>query len=302
MFKPFTTLDYLRFYLNYLKLRVIHVWFETKTAKWTFFSCLNGFILGQILRIDALTLLYKSSKVNFVETIFGKFKIRPYTMDIINVAPSFEREDVDHTLKVISSELTNGNKVTFMDIGSAEGSYTVAIGNRYKQDDKVKIYAFEPLESSYGVLTENIKLNDLKNAVAVKALIHDKDDEEINFVENTEEPGYSGIGENPNRMVRTVTHSFRSKKLDSITPEWNLADHVLVIKLDVEGSEKAVMTGAIETLKTAKKVYLLVEDFVDASIIQFLDSFGFKFASKLTPYNSWWLLDSKAYLPLYATK
>ena len=61
-----------------------------------------------------------------------------------------------------------------------------------------------------------------------------------------------------------------------------------MLKLDVEGSEIPVLDGARATLAAAEEVLLLVEDFIDDSVVDYLKESGWSFDDKLTPYNSFW--------------
>jgi hypothetical protein len=49
------------------------------------------------------------------------------------------------------------------------------------------------------------------------------------------------------------------------------------------------LEGASQLL-SAKQAHIMVEDFIDDSIIDYLTSIGAEFQAKLTPYNSWWRL------------
>jgi hypothetical protein len=70
--------------------------------------------------------------------------------------------------------------------------------------------------------------------------------------------------------------------------EWNGNNQVLFLKIDVEWSEKYVLEWAYETLARFDEVYIMVEDFVDTSIVEYLENSEFTQIHKVTPYNSFW--------------
>ncbi len=61
-----------------------------------------------------------------------------------------------------------------------------------------------------------------------------------------------------------------------------------MIKVDVEGAERSVIDGASATRGLFEAVFIMVEDFVDPGISDFLEFDGFGFVCRLTPYNSFW--------------
>ncbi len=61
-----------------------------------------------------------------------------------------------------------------------------------------------------------------------------------------------------------------------------------MIKVDVEGAERSVIDGAGAPRGLFEAVFIMVEDFVDPGICDFLESDGFGFVCRLTPCNSFW--------------
>jgi hypothetical protein len=50
-----------------------------------------------------------------------------------------------------------------------------------------------------------------------------------------------------------------------------------------------MLRGAAETLAGAKEAYVLLEDFdKDSDVVAYLQSQGWNFVDKFTPYNSFW--------------
>ena len=208
--------------------------------------------------------------------MFGRFKVRPGTVDMSNVSPAFERPDVDYLLNLLGDPLLDGKRVLFLDIGADLGTYSVTVGNRFRGFGALRLMAFEPAASSFALLQENISLNGLEGISTLhnKAL-WDADGLELEFSFNPEAPGSSGINASGGEKVIT-------SKLDTLLSTRQEGFDVLVMKIDVEGAEQRVLDGAAEALGSLKDAYLLVEDFVDTRIISYLEQAGWEFMAKKT--------------------
>ena len=142
--------------------------------------------------------------------------------------------------------------------------------------------AFEPARSSFALLQENIALNELDSiSTPINKALWDLDDQVLEFSFNTEVPGSSGIMASGGEKVITT-------RLDTVLAPHHKEFDVLVMKIDVEGAEQRVLEGAAEALGLTNATYLLVEDFVDTSIISYLEQSGWEFMAKKTSYNSFW--------------
>ena len=139
---------------------------------------------------------------------------------------------------------------------------------------------------SYEKLVQNIKLNNITNIVPVQASLSDKNGEMELYVSGD---NYQGITSDSNRRKFDNSFSIQSMTIDSYVEEHNL--NVGLIKVDVEGEEKNLLKGAINTLKTQKPILFLsiyhsVDDFFDIKPwIDHLD-LGYKFIlSKEQPWT-----------------
>jgi FkbM family methyltransferase len=205
-------------------------------------------------------------------------------VDLSNVSPAFERRDVDHLLRLIGGLLAEGRKVLFLDIGADLGTFAVTAGNRFKEFASFGLMAFEPAESSFALLKENISLNGLDSAASLnRTALWDADGLELDFSFNPQAPGSSVVGASGGQRVRT-------SKLDTALESYGGDYDALVMKMDVEGAERRVLDGARKTLSAGREAYLLVEDFVEPEIVAYLEREGWEFLAKKTPYNSFWRL------------
>lgn len=280
--------DRLLFCWDYFARKVFCLWFEVKRPR------LKMFVYEMIysaLKIRDYELLYSSPfGDDTVETVFGRFRVRPRTVDFANVSPAFERRDVNRLLKLIGRLRAAGRRVLFLDIGADLGTYTVVVGNRFKDDPGLSIMAFEPASSSFGFLKENIRLNGLEGkAEPCNFPLYSTDGLELDFSFNPSAPGTSGLSASaPEGTDKVVTRT-----LDSVLEGRAGDPDALVLKMDVEGVETDVLRGAEKTLGErpgGMEVHFLVEDFVNPEIIRTLEGLGAEFVAKLTPYNSFWRL------------
>jgi FkbM family methyltransferase len=281
--------DKIAFYWSYFFLKTFSIWFEVKKPKLKMFVYEVLYSAKKI--IDYGSLWPSPFKDNMIETKFGKFRIRPHTVDMSNVSPAFERRDMDYLLRLIDTRLASEKKILFLDIGADVGTFTVTVGNRFRDNDNIFIVAFEPADSSYTLLRENIRLNGLQDKTETfKFAVFNEDDREMEFTFNTEAPGASGLRTSDSSPSGQKVFT---KTLDSLLSVRTAPYNVIVFKIDVEGVETEVLQGGEKILHSVKEAYLLVEDFVNPSIINYLENIRAEFLCKLTPYNSWWRIVTK---------
>jgi FkbM family methyltransferase len=280
------------FYWNYFISKVFCIWFEVKKPKVTMF--LYEMLYSSAKFLDYSAMLPSPFGTDTVVTKFGTFGIRPHTVDMSNCSPAFERKDVDYLLKLVDRLRRGGKKIIFFDIGADIGTYTITVGNRFRDCDNLHIMAFEPSPSSFALLKQNVALNGLGEKVdAFNIALFNEDNRELDYHFNETTPGSSGLRIAPGNGI-TQDKVF-ARTLDAVHPGVTDASDVLILKMDVEGVEREVLIGAQKTLDSGKDCYLLVEDFVDPDIIGFLENIGARFICKLTPYNSWWHYRKESY-------
>ena len=169
-----------------------------------------------------------------------------------------------------------------IDAGAYTGDSSISLSNLTSSN----VHAFEPFHESYEKMVQNIKLNNITNIVPVQASLSDKNGQMELYVSGN---NYQGITADSNRRKFDNFFSIQSMTIDSYVEENNL--NVGLIKVDVEGEEKNLLKGAINTLKTQKPILFLsiyhsVNDFFD--IKPWIDQLdlGYKFIlSKEQPWT-----------------
>jgi FkbM family methyltransferase len=270
------------FYVGYFLRKTISLWFEVRKPKIKMFLYEMMYSARKLLGPNAL--MPSPFGTDLVETRFGRFRVRPHTVDMSNVSPAFERSDIKYLLGLMARFRNEDKSVLFLDVGADLGTFTVTVGNSLKGYDGIKIMAFEPAPSSFTLLEENIGLNGLGDVThTYKIALWSEEAGELGFRFNPRTPGSSGL-------LIEGEESFRVKAgtVDNILGDDAGRYDAIVIKMDVEGVESEVLKGARKTLDSAREVYLLVEDFINPEVIHHLENIGAEFITKLTPYNSWW--------------
>lgn len=171
--------------------------------------------------------------------------------------------------------------MTFIDVGANNGYFTLFAAKRVPAG---KVISFEPVESVYENLLFNIKLNNFKNITTYNLGLSDGTKDELDIF-TSDDDFYDALStlypsSERNKKIGTIKLS----KLDKIAEDSAL-ENIDVIKIDVEGAELGVLTGAQKVLANFKPVILIeineemyrsagysVKDLTD-----FLESFGYKF-------------------------
>ena len=132
-----------------------------------------------------------------------------------------------------------------LDVGAHIGRYTLLCAGKVGISGRV--IAVEPDPGNLDILCKNLRSNEVSNVQVVRTAISDRD----GVVE-------LGIGEDTgtNSIVRQSKSARRYVKVQSTTIDSLLCDlrveKVDLMKIDVEGAEKLVLTGAEKTLQEGK--------------------------------------------------
>lgn len=276
----------LRFFVSYVLAKVVYLWRDVRTPRIRLFAYEIVYSFCRAARRPPLPLRWL--QLTQVTTIFGTFNIRAGTTDAACVSPAFERQDLDRLMARLSEHLAAGQAVLFIDVGADVGTYAISVGNCLRSLGDIRILAFEPSRISYDLLCANVKNNELTDIVEPRQIgLGDGSAASAELLFDAREPGCSGL--DASIVHGEIVETVKMSTLDAQVAQ-NVPASVIALKLDVEGSEIAVLRGAAATLTAAEEVLLLVEDFVDVSIVSYLKRTGWSFREKVTPYNSFWIL------------
>jgi len=133
-----------------------------------------------------------------------------------------------------------------LDLGANIGAFTVAVAIRFP---KAKIFAYEPEEENFKILSKNIELNKLQNRVMPhQAAIAGHDGVEKLFLSNFEY-GHSLLKE---FIVEEKTNETEMLSVSCVTIksilDANRLRYIDLIKMDIEGSEYEVLYGLSDEL------------------------------------------------------
>ena len=166
--------------------------------------------------------------------------------------------------KLFSSEIKEGNIV--YDIGANAGFYTLLASVLVGSSGHV--YAFEPLQRNIHFLHEHLRLNEITNVDVIEAAVSDIAGE--SYFDDSAGAAMGHLAPAGNKQVKTVT-------IDEVIEEKRLRPPE-AIKIDVEGAELLVLSGAEAALKKYRpKVFLSTHgQEVHLKCRHFLNSLGYK--------------------------
>jgi FkbM family methyltransferase len=131
-----------------------------------------------------------------------------------------------------------------VDIGANAGFFTLLASRLV--GPKGRVFAFEPSREALGFLYRHLELNRAANVTVVEAAVSDRTGMGL-FLE--------GRDHSTGRLASTGTFEVRTTTLDDVAAASGFEPSVL--KIDVEGGERAVLAGAAEVLARARPTVVL---------------------------------------------
>lgn len=192
------------------------------------------------------------SNPEIVQGRFGRFKAYPddkYLGEALVNYGSYGDEEADFLLGLC-------NPGDFcLEIGANAGYLTIPLASKYK------VWAVEPQLAAYELLCDNILLNDLGNKVMP---VHAACGSEKGFIWMPD-IGYEQAGNHGSLNASHKQHGRYQLKTPLITIDSLIQDRVHLIKIDVEGMEREVLLGAIETIALYQPLLYVENDRKDKS-------------------------------------
>ena len=146
--------------------------------------------------------------------------------------------------RLVLNELVRRGQ-TFCDIGANIGFFSLALAKDHPQ---LKIIAFEPNPKLVKILGANIKANGFRNITCEALALSDTEGDAHLYLSNSD---MSASLEKSFDYNQSEPVSIRRTTLDLFLEEQQIPGPLL-LKVDVEGHERAFLAGAIRTLSTRK--------------------------------------------------
>jgi len=219
--------------------------------------------------------------------------LQKFGYDIIKLRPKFNPASIDKE-KVIAESgwLRSYGFNSIIDIGANEGQFSIKARTLFP---KASIYAFEPIKSIYDQLIKNFA-HDKKFTAYDVALGEQKG--VIEFFENESSASSSAL-----EMEKTHADHFDfTKNVKAISVNVEKLDDVfanqkingpLLIKLDVQGYEKIVINGGMNTIRKAEMIItelsfteLYKNQVLFDEMYHLLKSLGFKYVGNIEQLHS----------------
>ena len=164
--------------------------------------------------------------------------------------------------------------MTFFDIGANAGYYSLFAAKRV--GDSGAVVSFEPVDSLYDCLTQNVRLNGFSNIKTYRFAVCDRIGQVHFYVVHSK--GNSGLSSLQERnydqsdveeiLVPGIT-------LDQFALDQKISK-IDLIKVDVEGCEILVLLGAERILKREIAPDIVFECHQDVEVLTYLESLGYQ--------------------------
>jgi FkbM family methyltransferase len=231
--------------------------FSTLWIEW------KGFLWKNFRRKTYNLPIYKGYSFNLV----GQGDITQWLYQLSHLASS-NKSFEDKTLEVFLSHIREGD--TVLDIGANIGMFSLVASRVLK--NKGVIHAFEPSQSTYNILNQNITNNNCNNVKLHRLALSDANGiltlSTPNIKYGTDAFAYLSNSQDTTGNKDDQTESVEVKTLDHFLSENNI-EKVDLIKIDVEGAELLCFKGAEKLLSGKHKPIILFECFEDLSKSRF---------------------------------
>jgi FkbM family methyltransferase len=146
-----------------------------------------------------------------------------------------------------------GPGMVFVDAGANDGLYSLFAARRVGESGQV--WAFEPSDREFQRLCQNLQLNQLHQVRPFRVALSNSDGTAELRIAGPEHAGHNTLGDFTYPVPLLRKESVKTRKLDSLVHEIGL-HRIDVLKLDVEGCEMRVLSGALDVLRNMRPVVL----------------------------------------------
>jgi FkbM family methyltransferase len=140
----------------------------------------------------------------------------------------------------------------FIDVGACVGDYSILLAKLNKQ-----CFSFELVPDNIKTFKKNLELNDLQNKVKLFPFGLGDADYSASFTFDPVNTGASRI----NKVKYSELENSEIRKLDSLMDEMAIDQNErIIIKLDVEGMETEVISGAFNFITYYPNITFIIEE------------------------------------------
>ena len=214
--------------------------------------------LRKIIRGDIASLEIKKDKLHINLRDGRKYNWRMNSVKDNNFTVLTHTGEYENkTYKIINKLIKDSDNI--IDVGANKGWYSVLFG---KLANHGLVYAVEPTIAAYCELKENIKINNLKNVIACNLAFS-------NYIGR----GFMSIPYERSSLAYLVSNSVKNEDAIRVTTidqfiKENQINKIDLIKIDAEGSEYDILTGA-ESLLTSENAPILIIEAFDKCLLRF---------------------------------
>jgi FkbM family methyltransferase len=156
------------------------------------------------------------------------------------------------TVELVSALLEPG--LGFIDVGAHVGQYTLLASHRVTSSGEV--HSFEPTPATFALLSNNVRLNDLRNVRVNAIALSDAERSVSLYLSDAAHEGFNSLrppyqcdSGRTCQVVCTTLDAYVNKNVSRVD----------LIKMDVEGAECEVLQGATSLLGSPLRPLILLE-------------------------------------------
>ena len=254
-------------FLDKIKFLVKTESFQQRPVK-TLYRC----VILLFLSIFKITTKYK------VNIKFSKFiyTFKPYEKSGLGGRGQYILRDLYEPFLNFGHNIFN-KKFYFIDIGCSRGFFSMYLLNL--KNLKAEGLCIDPLNKSLEDFKEILKLNRIKRAKLLNALISDQKNKKRNIYRVSDYYGYNSIIKNVNYADKKIKEKLKinSYTLDQLVFEKYKFKKLDFIKIDTEGAEYEILKKSKKTLKKFKPAIYCEITRKTNKIINLLKTYGYEF-------------------------
>ena len=254
-------------FLDKIKFLVKTESFQQRPIK-TLYRC----VILLFLSIFKITTKYK------VNIKFSKFiyTFKPYEKSGLGGRGQYILRDLYEPFLNFGHNIFN-KKFYFIDIGCSRGFFSMYLLNL--KNLKAEGLCIDPLSKSLEDFEEILKLNKIKRAKLLNALISDQKNKKRNIYRVSDYYGYYSIIKNVNYADKKIKEKLKinSYTLDQLVFEKYKFKKLDFIKIDTEGAEYEILKKSKKTLQKFKPAIYCEITRKTNKIINLLKTYGYEF-------------------------